>query len=50
MSHNDVLLNAYVYLSFDLILECGNCGNLLSQFFHKNSVKITFPLKKILKS
>ena len=30
--------------------QCGNYGNLLSHFFDKNFVKVTFLLKKILKS
>ena len=32
------------------IPHCGNYGNLLSQFFDKNFVKVTFFMKKILKS
>ena len=33
-----------------VIAQCGNYGNLLSHFLAKNFVKITFLLKKILKS
>ena len=33
-----------------LTTKCGNCGNLLSDFFDKNFVKVTFLLKKILMS
>ena len=32
------------------VTQCGNCGNLLSCYFHKHFVKITFLKKKFLKS
>ena len=38
----------YIHISFKR--QCGNYGNSLSHLFDKNFVKVTFLLKKILKS
>ena len=38
------------HIRIALCAQCGNYGNLLSRFFDKNFVKVTFLLKKILKS